>query len=303
MSYHATGQMGQIPTNGDYRHGGDGVFGQLIPPEVLYASPPTWNDNGLRRITDQSRVTFVWSINATTNLDVTMGASVEHNLDYYDTLLLRAVAGVGDTWLSLFVDQGYVVMFLPKGVKELGPTLDFYISKDTNFIADNAAYALNHLIIIDGPEPIIQLAKGILAGTTGGEQCPAGTTGTWPVCIPTQLPLPGELPGLPGELPSELPSTGCPPGEIGFPPFCFAVPGVPGVPGVAPPAVEIEPPEEVVVEPPPPGVPPPPPPTLEKEKAAAAAVAGAPTWLLPVLIGVGVVGLGLMAYGATKRRG
>ena len=291
MSYSS---MGQIPDNGGYLPGGgdrNGIFGQVpdnggyvvgldarkpifgygqIPAGALYVAPPYYDDNGLRRIDQQSLPTFAWSVNTTSTDEPNAGSSMQELPGFVETFSMEIASGVGNYWLDTYLSAGFVVLFWGKSPEQLGSTLRFAISKDPMYIAANAATAANFAMVIDGPEAIITQAKQLL----------------------------GDVPTAP-----TIPTGGCPPGTVGIPPFCIGTPtGVPTVPGVpTAPTKPTEPPPTKPTEPPstaPTKPTEPPPPPIE-----AKVVSKAPTWLLPALIGVAAVSVfAIVRAGGSKRR-
>lgn len=110
--------------------------------------------------------------------------------------------------------------------------------------------------------------------------CQPGTTEPWPgagFCLPTTMPS-GQPPMIPGP---------CPSGMFGVPPYCFPM-GTPLPPGATPPPVAVPAPA------PPPPVPPP-------TTGAPAAGSDGQAWVVPVVVGVGIVALVGIAVSSRRR--
>ncbi len=252
--------FGQIPTNGGYSARRTGVFGQG-PGQTVFVNPPTFDDGGLLRITPSSAPAFEWSINSTTNMDVNLGASMTQVEP--ETFHLEVASGIGDQWLDVYKQAGYVVLFQMNA--ELGSKLHFYVTKSPHFIAENAKASAGEIAVVGGNEAIIGAAKLLLAG--------------------------GALPELPPDVPA--PTGLCPEGQIGIPPFCVSAPQLPPTP--------VEPPFPGGVEPEPTPAPvpaPEPAPTPTPAPVTKAEVGPKPGWIIAGVIAVGAI----VAYGAYAMR-
>lgn len=248
------GVFGQVPQNGHYSSRRTGVFGQL--PQV-FVSPPTENDGGLLRISPQSAPAFDWSINNTTNTNPDAGFKMDQISNA--TFHMSVASGIGDQWLDVYKEAGYAVLFLPPAVDKLGPNLDFFVTMDPGYIAENARFEDNAMIVVGGNEAVIEAAKVIVGG------------------------------GVPAPQEPEQPSStggGCPEGQVGIPPFCIPVPSgfpsLPGLPGTTPSSQEPAP------------LPQQPPPTQQPKNGngqIAKAGVSTPGWLLPAVVVVGAVSL------------
>jgi hypothetical protein len=180
------------------------VFGQA----PVFVSPPTFDDGGLARIQPSAAPAFDWSINNTTNSDVNLGAEMTQISAAGETYHMRVASGVGDHWLDIYKQAGYVILFRPPVAQDLGPKLDFFVTMDPQYVVANAAYDANDMVVVGGNDVVIQAAKAIMAG--GDAPLPQ---------VPPQLPPPSD-------------AGGCPEGQIGIPPFCVTVPGgLPSLPG------------------------------------------------------------------------
>jgi hypothetical protein len=230
------------------------VFGQA----PVFVSPPTFDDGGLARIQPSAAPAFDWSINNTTNSDVNLGAEMTQISAAGETYHMRVASGVGDHWLDIYKQAGYVILFRPPTAQELGPKLDFFVTMDPQYVVANAAYDANDMVVVGGNDVVIQAAKAIMAG--GDAPLPQVTP---------QLPPPGD-------------AGGCPEGQIGIPPFCVTVPG--GMPPLPQPGGALPPPGA-----PAPAEPPTPRPGTPAPVTKAGVADGGYGMLIAALIAVGAI--------------
>lgn len=162
-------------------------FGQ--PASPVFIDPPVYNDGGLKRVTASAKPATMWSLNATTVLDPSLGFSQKPYGNFKDSFELSVPSGPGTNWLDAKVADGFVVMLVPPDPQNLGPNLTFIITKDPVAVKSAAAY-INPVgaVILDGPRSVIEAAKGqapVIPGVPGsGGTCPPGTVGIPPVCVP-----------------------------------------------------------------------------------------------------------------------
>lgn len=259
-------------------------FGQAASP--VFIDPPVYNDGGLKRVTAAAKPAAMWSLNATTVLDPGLGFSQKPYSNFKDSFELSVPSGPGTNWIDAKVKDGYVVMLVPPDPQNLGPNLTFIIAKDPVAVKTAAAY-INPVgaVILDGPRSVIEAAKDqapAIPGIPGtGGNCPPGTVGIPPVCVP--------IPGGGGQSPT--------------PPF---VPPLPGGGGGAPSPSPAPPPTDPSQTPtpvvPPPGVPAPTPPSPQPPQEPQAAGMAKGGWVLPVLVGIGAISLISLSAASRKKR-
>jgi hypothetical protein len=186
------GIFGQVPQNGEYIVGAAArkpLFGVgQIAPGSVYVEPPYYDDGGLLRIDPGSVSAFKWSMNATTTSD---GAALTDLTGYANTSMLEVLpvtfGGAGDNWFDNYLASGFVVLFRGKPITQLSNTLTFIVTMDPAAIKEFAAADANDFMVVDGPAPLIELAKGV-APTPGAAP---------PQMPPPELPAPTPAEPLP----------------------------------------------------------------------------------------------------------
>jgi len=259
-------------------------FGQA----PVFIDPPVYNDGGLKRVTAAAKPAAMWSLNATTVLDPSLGFTQRPYSNFKDSFELSVPSGPGTNWLDAKVKEGYVVMLVPPDPTNLGPNLTFIITKDPVAVKTASAY-INPVgaVILDGPRSVIEAAKGQAPSVPGipgsGGTCPPGKVGIPPFCLP-------------------VPSGGGGGGQQPTPPF---VPPLPGGGGQSPAPTPTPSPTDPSQTPtpvvPPPAPTPTPAPAPAPQKPATAAMGGS-GWVLPVLVGIGAISLISLSAASRKKR-
>jgi hypothetical protein len=133
--------------------------------------------------------------------------------------------------MNRFLDRGYAMMVQSPTDVQVGAMPLVYFTKISALIAGKAQDG-GGFIIIDGPAALLaaaDAAAAVVPPAPPDAQCPVGTTGTWPNCVPIAKPPPGQPP--PGQPPPGQPPPGQPP--PGIPPGPVILPGKQDTPFLA----------------------------------------------------------------------
>jgi hypothetical protein len=261
-------------------------YGALSPTLL---NPPVVEDKGLTLVAPGSKASVLWSVNSTTT---DQGAEKRTLSGYPATQEWKIVGGTaGNGWLTRMVNDGYAVLLQKPDFGGLQPQFTFVLTLDAGAIKSLAKSGGNY-IVIDGPDVLIAQAQGIGPGPgpgpgPGGQPasgCPKGTYGWPPFCFGT--PEVGKKcpPGTVGTIPNCTPKAGtkvCPPGTTGVFPDCTPIPPEKktcpkGTTGVYP--------------------------YCKKAGTPQQAKSALPSWLLPVVVGIGAVSVVALVIGSSSKK-